>query len=63
MVRDRALARSLSGLVELEEQRLQLGESVLSELRLPVSLDLPDGVADRVGGHLGEAKPRSVRRR
>jgi hypothetical protein len=37
---------------EFEQERFQLSEPVLPELRLPVSLDLLDGVADRVPGPL-----------
>ena len=39
-------------LVELDEQRFQVGEAVLPELRLPVPLDVADSVADRVRGLL-----------
>lgn len=46
------VAEPLGGLVEFEEERFQLGESVFSELRLPVSLDVLDGIADGVRGPL-----------
>ena len=39
-------------MVEVEEEFFELGESVFAELCLPVSLDVSDGVADRVGGAL-----------
>ena len=45
-------ALALDRLGEFEQQRFQLGESVLAELRLPVSLDLADSIADRVSGPL-----------